>query len=128
MAQRRIKGSTALGCCSNVAGLRLLHDCIPAGLQNIPTEVIEASRIDGARSFQRFRFITLPLIVPAITISLFLTIANALKSFDLIYAMVDYQGTQQARFPLFSTFTMRHSPKDRQEWPPLELCCFLLFF
>lgn len=70
-----------------------------AGLQNIPTEVIEASRIDGAGSFQRFRFITLPLIVPAITISLFLTIANALKSFDLIYAMVGPSGYATSTVP-----------------------------
>ncbi len=58
-----------------------------AGLQNIPTDVLEAARIDGASAFQRFRSITLPLLVPAITISFFLTIANALKSFDLIYAI-----------------------------------------
>ncbi|ULQ60830.1 sugar ABC transporter permease [Brucepastera parasyntrophica] len=58
-----------------------------AGLQNIPTDVIEATKIDGAKSWQRFFNITLPLLVPAITISLFLSIANALKSFDLIYAM-----------------------------------------
>lgn len=70
-----------------------------AGLQNIPTDVIEASRIDGATSFQRFRFITLPLIVPAITISLFLTIANALKSFDLIYAMVGPSGYATSTVP-----------------------------
>ena len=70
-----------------------------AGLQNIPPDVIEASRIDGANSLQRFRFITLPLIVPAITISLFLTIANALKSFDLIYAMVGPSGYATSTVP-----------------------------
>ncbi len=58
-----------------------------AGLQNIPTDVVEAARIDGAGPLQRFRFITMPLLAPALTISLFLTLANALKSFDLIYAM-----------------------------------------
>ncbi len=58
-----------------------------AGLQNIPTDVVEAAKIDGAGSWHRFRHITLPLLLPAVTISLFLTIANALKSFDMIYAM-----------------------------------------
>lgn len=58
-----------------------------AGLQNIPPDVVEAAKIDGANSWQRFRNITLPLILPAVTISLFLTIANALKNFDMIYAM-----------------------------------------
>ena len=58
-----------------------------AGLQNIPTDVVEAAKIDGAGSWQRFKSITLPLLLPAVTISLFLTIANALKNFDMIYAM-----------------------------------------
>lgn len=70
-----------------------------AGLQNIPTEIVEASLIDGASGFQRFRYITIPLIVPAITISLFLTIANALKSFDLIYAMVGPSGYATSTVP-----------------------------
>lgn len=70
-----------------------------AGLQNIPDDVNEAAVIDGANRFQRFRFITLPLIVPAITISLFLTIANALKSFDLIYAMVGPSGYATSTVP-----------------------------
>jgi len=49
--------------------------------------VVEAAKIDGAGSWQRFKSITLPLLLPAVTISLFLTIANALKNFDMIYAM-----------------------------------------
>ncbi|MGP1457865.1 MAG: carbohydrate ABC transporter permease [Treponema sp.] len=70
-----------------------------AGLQNIPTEVVEAARIDGATGWQRFRFITLPLMVPSMTISLFLTIANALKSFDLIYAMIGRAGYATGTVP-----------------------------
>lgn len=70
-----------------------------AGLQNIPSDVTEAALIDGANRVQRFRYITLPLIVPAITISLFLTIANALKSFDLIYAMVGPSGYATSTVP-----------------------------
>ncbi len=70
-----------------------------AGLQNIPTEVIEAAKIDGASAFQRFRFITLPMMVPALTISLFLSIANALKSFDLMYAMIGPTGYATGTVP-----------------------------
>ncbi len=70
-----------------------------AGLQNIPSDVVEASTIDGASALQRFRFITLPLLLPAITISLFLTIANALKSFDLIYAMIGTTGYATGTVP-----------------------------
>lgn len=70
-----------------------------AGLQNIPTDIIEAAKIDGTSPWQRFRYITLPLLVPSITISLFLTIANALKSFDLIYAMIGSTGYATGTVP-----------------------------
>lgn len=71
-----------------------------AGLQNIPTEVIEAAKIDGATGFQRFRLITLPLMIPSLTISLFLTIANAFKSFDLIYALLGPTGYATGTVPI----------------------------
>lgn len=71
-----------------------------AGLQNIPVDVVEAATIDGANGWQRFKAITVPLLVPAITISLFLTIANALKCFDLIYAMTSGSGYTYGTVPL----------------------------
>jgi raffinose/stachyose/melibiose transport system permease protein len=70
-----------------------------AGLQNIPTEIVEAAKIDGASALQRFKYITMPMINPAITISLFLSIANALKSFDLIYAMIGPTGYATGTVP-----------------------------
>ena len=70
-----------------------------AGLQNIPTDVLEAATIDGASSWQKFKYVKLPLLLPAITISLFLTIANALKSFDLIYAMIGSTGYATGTVP-----------------------------
>lgn len=85
-----------------------------AGLQNIPTDVTEAAKIDGASSAQRFRHITLPLLVPAITISLFLTVANALKSFDLMYAMVGGAAYTLGTVPMvldifFDAFARKHA-------------------
>lgn len=85
-----------------------------AGLQNIPTDVTEASKIDGASSGQRFVHITLPLLVPAITISLFLTVANALKSFDLMYAMVGGAAYTLGTVPMvldifFDAFARKHA-------------------
>lgn len=85
-----------------------------AGLQNIPTEVVEAARIDGATGWQRFRYITLPLMIPSLTISLFLTIANALKSFDLIYAMIGQTGYATGTVPFvmdiyFDAFSLKQA-------------------
>lgn len=53
-----------------------------AGLQNVPTEYIEAASIDGADSLQILRHITLPTVMPSITICLFLTLTNSFKLFD----------------------------------------------
>ncbi|HEY9054945.1 MAG TPA: sugar ABC transporter permease [Rectinemataceae bacterium] len=63
-----------------------------AGLQNIPQEVLEAAVIDGASPWDRLRHVTLPLLAPAFTVCVFLSIANALKCFDLVYAMVGPSG------------------------------------
>ncbi|HWR12399.1 MAG TPA: sugar ABC transporter permease [Rectinemataceae bacterium] len=63
-----------------------------AGLQNIPQDVIEAAMIDGAGFGDRLKRITLPLLMPAFTVCIFLSIANALKCFDLVYAMVGPSG------------------------------------
>lgn len=54
-----------------------------AALQNVPNELIEAARVDGAGKWQIFKNITVPLITPAITICLFLTIAWSFKIFDV---------------------------------------------
>ena len=54
-----------------------------AALQNIPKDLLEAARIDGANRWQRFRRITIPMIMPAFTVTLFLTLVNSFKQFDV---------------------------------------------
>lgn len=54
-----------------------------AALSNVPKDVIEAARIDGASRLQMLRQITIPLIMPAVTVCLFLAISWAFKMFDL---------------------------------------------
>ena len=53
-----------------------------AGLQNVPTELIEASKIDGATKCQTLRYVTIPMVMPSITICLFLTLSNSFKLYD----------------------------------------------
>jgi raffinose/stachyose/melibiose transport system permease protein len=53
-----------------------------AALQNIPEELLEAAQIDGANTWQRVKNIVFPLVRPAFTVSLFLTISSAFKLFD----------------------------------------------
>jgi raffinose/stachyose/melibiose transport system permease protein len=54
-----------------------------AALMNVPKDMIEAAYIDGATRWQMLRKITIPLIMPAVTVCLFLTISWAFKMFDL---------------------------------------------
>ena len=53
-----------------------------AALQSIPQSLIEAARIDGATPLQRLRHIKIPLVAPAFTIGLFLTLSNSFKLYD----------------------------------------------
>ncbi len=66
------------------------HACLYlANLQTIDPALLEAADIDGASAFQRFRFITLPHLAPAMTVSVALLILGSLKVFDLPLAMTE---------------------------------------
>jgi multiple sugar transport system permease protein len=58
-----------------------------AGLQGIPDELHDAAKVDGASTWQRFRSVTLPLLVPAITVALIFRTLDALRVFDLPYIL-----------------------------------------
>jgi ABC-type sugar transport system permease subunit len=58
-----------------------------AGLQTIDESLYEAARIDGATDWQQFRHVTLPLLRPALLVALIFRTLDALRVFDLIYAL-----------------------------------------
>lgn len=58
-----------------------------AGLQSISADLHDAAKIDGASRWQRLRFITLPMLKPAIAVALVFRALDALRVFDLIYVM-----------------------------------------
>jgi raffinose/stachyose/melibiose transport system permease protein len=58
-----------------------------AGLQNIPHELEEAARIDGANSFQNFFYITLPLLGSTIRTSVYLSVLGSIQQFILVWIM-----------------------------------------
>ena len=58
-----------------------------ASLQTLPDSQIEAANIDGAGAWQRFRYITLPHLIPSLQVALVLRIIEAVKVFDIIYVM-----------------------------------------
>ena len=78
-----------------------------ASLQNIPSELNEAARIDGASPFSILRHITIPMVMPAVTICLFLTITNSFKLFDQNLALTGgapARETSMLALDIFNTF------------------------
>lgn len=60
-----------------------------AGLKTVPTEIYEASSIEGANAWQKLRYITLPMIKDSIVIVIVLAVNGALKIFELVYQMTN---------------------------------------
>jgi multiple sugar transport system permease protein len=60
--------------------------CI-AGLATLPTEPFEAARVDGASAWQRFRYLTLPLLMPTLIVAAMLRVMDLLKVIDIVYVM-----------------------------------------
>lgn len=60
---------------------------ILAALQTVPNEVLESASIDGATSGQSFRFITLPLILPVLTVALFNLILGGINGVGMVFSL-----------------------------------------
>lgn len=78
-----------------------------AGIQNIPPELIEAAKIDGASSGQTLRHIVIPSVMPSVTICTFLTLTNAFKLFDQNLALTagaPMKQTQMLALDIYNTF------------------------
>ena len=74
---------------------------ILSGLVALPVQPFEAARIDGARRWQTFRNITLPYLMPIITVALLFRLMDALKIFDPVYVLT-------AGGPGTSTYTLAY--------------------
>ncbi len=95
-----------------------------AGLQNVPNDLVEAAKIDGASPLRTLFSVKIPMVMPSITICMFLTLTNSFKMFDqnlaltagaperqtemlalniynTFYGRVGYQGTGQAKAVVF---------------------------
>ncbi len=78
-----------------------------AGLQAIPGSLLEAARIDGASKWQQLIHVTIPNMMPSITICTFLTITNSFKLFDQNLSLTGGEpmhGTEMLALNIFETF------------------------
>ena len=78
-----------------------------AGLQNVPTDLIEAAKIDGATSWQTLLKVKLPMVMSSVTICMFLTLTNSFKLFDQNKALTNgapMNKTQMLALNIYDTF------------------------
>jgi multiple sugar transport system permease protein len=79
-------------------GVGLVVIIVLAGLQAISPDLYEAARIDGASSWQRFRFVTLPMLRPTLTFLLITSTIGCLQMFDQLYTLGGATGGPQRSF------------------------------
>lgn len=97
-------GLVVLTCWQQVGYMMIIYI---AGLQNVPQEYVEAAKIDGAGGWQILRRITLPSVMPSITICTFLTLTNAFKLFDQNLALTGgkpYRETEMLALNIYNSF------------------------
>ncbi len=75
-----------------------------AGLQNVPHDLIEASAIDGASHTKTLFRITIPMVMPSITICTFLTLTNAFKMFDQNLALTGGAPSGSTQLPALNIY------------------------
>lgn len=81
-----------------------------AGIQNVPRDLIEAAKVDGATNLQVMRHVTLPLVRPSFTICIFLTLTNSFRLFDQNLALTagaPSKQTEMLALNIYNTFYNR---------------------
>ena len=78
-----------------------------AGFQNVPPELVEAAQIDGASKWQTIKNVTIPMVMPSITICTFLTLSNSFKLYDQNLALTNgapMKQTEMVALNIVNTF------------------------
>lgn len=96
-----------------------------AGIQNIPRELYEAAEIDGASSLRTLRNITIPMVMPSVTICLFLTLTNSFKLFDQNLALT---GGAPARETAMLALDIYNTFYGRTGWQGVGQAKAVVFF
>ncbi|HMQ41945.1 MAG TPA: sugar ABC transporter permease [Paracoccus sp. (in: a-proteobacteria)] len=76
-----------------------------AGLQNVDRSLVEAAQIDGAGRWKTFRYVTMPAIMPTITIVLVLSLIQSIKAFDIVYGLTGGGPSQSTQMLALWAFT-----------------------
>ncbi len=95
-----------------------------AGLKGIPGEVYESSALDGANAFQRFRYVTFPLLLPVTRVALVLGVIWRATHFDLIWMLT--AGGPGYSSHLVSTYSYMHTISRMQAGMGAAIACVLV--
>lgn len=85
-----------------------------AGLQNVPPELVEAAQIDGAGKWMTLRNVTIPMVMPSITICLFLTLANTFKMYDQNLALTNGAPLKQTQMAALNIVDLMYKQVGKQ--------------
>lgn len=85
-----------------------------AGLQNVPPELVEAAQIDGAGRWTTLRNVTIPMVMPSITICLFLTLANTFKMYDQNLALTNGAPLKQTQMAALNIVELMYRQVGKQ--------------
>ncbi|MBQ1274932.1 MAG: sugar ABC transporter permease [Cellulosilyticum sp.] len=96
-----------------------------AGIQSVPDSLIEAAKIDGATSGRILRSITIPMVMPSITICMFLTVSNAFKLFDQNLALTAGAPSNKTAMMALDIYTTFYG---RVGWEGVGQAKAVLFF
>ncbi|MDD3368863.1 MAG: sugar ABC transporter permease [Lachnospiraceae bacterium] len=96
-----------------------------AGIQNIPTELVEAAKIDGATRLQTLFKVTIPMVMPSVTICLFLTLTNSFKLFDQNLALTAGGPGKQTAMMALDIYTTFY---NRNGWEGVGQAKAVMFF
>ena len=96
-----------------------------AGLQSIPGDVIEAAEIDGANRFRRLWKVTIPMMMPSITICIFLSITNGFKLFDQNLSLTAGEPSKMSEMMALNIFNTFYG---RTGWEGVGQAKAVLFF
>ncbi len=100
-----------------------------AALQGVPQQIVEAATMDGANSLQVFRHVRLPMILPAVTIGIFVALNSSFKVFDVVYALTGGGPGRQTQVIALNIFEEAFKLNNRYGYASAKaIILFLIIF
>ncbi|OCA95132.1 carbohydrate ABC transporter permease [Actinobaculum suis] len=97
-----------------------------AGFQNVPQDLLEAAQLDGAGRWRTLRSVTIPMMMPSITICLFLTLTNAFKIYDQNLALTNGEPLKMTEMSALNIVTSMYDQVGQEGIAQAKAVIFFL--